>query len=481
MAEISTDGVGSKITMALKTGSGVDIHELATSLSEAEAMPKIDSVTAKKASATVAISGFGVLKNGVAGVRTALKALEDKDALLLNSVSSSNPNSVEVQISSQSVAKAGKTAIQVLALARPEVTEVHNAAGAVFSSASQAISGLTTVTLAVDGTSRAIPIGTATPQGFVDAINAANFAGVTARTMVKAATGGTVSIIVQGKTGLANAFTIGTNLSGSAELSYVQEQAAQNLKLKVNNVEEIYRDNNSPADVIDGVQIICKTSNADGATRNIVVSENTSGLKTSIDGFITAYNDLLTLTDYLTGDKDEEDELAGSLVKDKRTVNSLISRSRELIGLASESASNGFSTFRDIGISNDLSGKISLNESVYSTALKTNFSDIRTMLTGDTNDQPATSLADRGLALQSSAILNTMIDTTGSITTGKVNAEQSVTKYTAELLELQERLENSKKRYLAQFAAMEGLVQRSKNTQDYLTSQFKAMESMYSN
>ena len=189
---------------------------------------------------------------------------------------------------------------------------------------------------------------------------------------------------------------------------------------------------------------------------------------------------MLTLTDYLTGDKDEEDELAGSLVKDKRTVNSLISRSRELIGLASESASNGFSTFRDIGISNDLSGKISINESVYSAALKTNFSDIRTMLTGDTNDQAATSLADRGLALQSSAILNTMIDTTGSITTGKVNAEQSVTKYTAELLELQERLENSKKRYLAQFAAMEGLVQRSKNTQDYLTSQFKAMESMYS-
>ena len=131
---------------------------------------------------------------------------------------------------------------------------------------------------------------------------------------------------------------------------------------------------------------------------------------------------MLTLTDYLTGDKDEEDELAGSLVKDKRTVNSLISRSRELIGLASESASNGFSTFRDIGISNDLSGKISINESVYSTALKTNFSDIRTMLTGDTNDQPATSLANRGLALQSSAIFNTMIDTTGSITTGKVNA-----------------------------------------------------------
>ena len=103
------------------------------------------------------------------------------------------------------------------------------------------------------------------------------------------------------------------------------------------------------------------------------------------------------------------------------------------------------------------------------------------MLTGDTNDQGTGSVVNKGLALQSSTILNTMISTTGAITTGKANAEKSVTRYTAELLQLQERLESSKKRYLAQFAAMEGLVQKSKNTQDYLTSQFKAMESMYSN
>jgi hypothetical protein len=63
MAEISTtDNIGSKITMALKAGSGVDINELATSLSEAESMPTINAVTAKKASATVSISGYGVLK-----------------------------------------------------------------------------------------------------------------------------------------------------------------------------------------------------------------------------------------------------------------------------------------------------------------------------------------------------------------------------------------------------------------------------------
>jgi len=476
MAEISTDGVGSKITMALKTGSGVDIQELATSLSEAEAMPKIDSVTRKKESATVAISGFGVLKNGVEAVRTALKALEDKDSLLTNSVSTSNLNGLEPQISSQSLARAGKYTITISDLARPQVNEINKADGAEFSSASQAISGLTTVTLVSLGVTKAITIGTATPQGIADAINAANFSDIYASVVFKSGT--TATVAVQGKTGKVNDFSISTNLTGGAELNMPKRQGAQDLEMQVNNISGIVRDNNSPDDVIPGVQLICKKK---VNSTNIVVSENTSGLRTSIDGFITAYNDLLTLSDYLTGDKDEEDELAGSLVKDKRTVNSLISRSRELLGLASESGSNGFSTFRDIGINNSLTGRLSIKESVYSAVLKTNFSDIRTMLTGDTNDQGAGSVVNKGLALQSSTILNTMISTTGAITTGKANAEKSVTRYTAELLQLQERLESSKKRYLAQFAAMEGLVQKSKNTQDYLTSQFKAMESMYSN
>lgn len=38
---------GSKITTALKVGTGVDIQELATSLSEAELSPKIGKAEAK--------------------------------------------------------------------------------------------------------------------------------------------------------------------------------------------------------------------------------------------------------------------------------------------------------------------------------------------------------------------------------------------------------------------------------------------------
>jgi len=150
MAEISTDGIGSKITMALKTGSGVDINELATSLSEAEALPQISSVTAKKASATVAISGYGVLTNGVSALQAKLEALEDKDNLLTSSVATSNPNAMEAEIFSQSSASAGTTEVIVHLLARKQVTELTTNGDSQFASATATIGGLTNVTINPD-------------------------------------------------------------------------------------------------------------------------------------------------------------------------------------------------------------------------------------------------------------------------------------------------------------------------------------------
>jgi flagellar hook-associated protein 2 len=480
MAEISTDGIGSKITMALKTGSGVDINELATSLSDAESLPQINSVTAKKASATVAISGYGVLTNGVSALKVKLEALEDKSTFLTSSVSTSNTNAIGAEITSQSLATPGTSEIIIHTLARREVTELKANGGAAFSSATATITGLNKVILTVNGgVATDVLVSNPTPQGIVDAINAANHEGITARTINKLSSGAAVSVLVESKTGVNNNFTISTNLS--SELSQVETQAARDLKLTVNGMPDIYRDNNSPSDVVEGVQLNIKSAAASN-TRRVVVTSNTSALKTSIDGLITTYNDLITLTDYLIGDADPDDELAGSLSTDKRTVNLLLTNARAFLSLPSSSATAEFSTFRDLGITVGIDGKLSLKEAVFSAAVKNSFFDIRTMLTADTDDQLATSISARkGLALDANIALESLINSTGAITTRKASAQKSVTKYTDQLVDLQERLESSKQRYLKQFAAMETLVQRSKNTGDYLTSQFKAMESMYSN
>ena len=66
----TTDSIGSKITQALKAGSGVDIHDLATTLADAETMPQINAITAKKEASTVSLSGLGVLKASVSSFKT---------------------------------------------------------------------------------------------------------------------------------------------------------------------------------------------------------------------------------------------------------------------------------------------------------------------------------------------------------------------------------------------------------------------------
>jgi flagellar hook-associated protein 2 len=191
---------------------------------------------------------------------------------------------------------------------------------------------------------------------------------------------------------------------------------------------------------------------------------------------VEAYNNLIKLTDYLTGESNEEDEIAGSLSKDRATVNGALNKARSLINLTSATSSNGFGTLRNIGINTKLGGEIALNAKVYAAAIKTNFSDVRTMLTGDTNDQTANSVSAKGLALDMSIILDSVTSDAGSITTKESNVQKEIVRYEEQLIALQERFEGVKVRYLKQFAAMETLVQRNKNTGNYLTSQFEAMQ-----
>ena len=103
------------------------------------------------------------------------------------------------------------------------------------------------------------------------------------------------------------------------------------------------------------------------------------------------------------------------------------------------------------------------------------------MLTGDTNNQFASDVGDHGLALDMGTALEALVSDTGSIKAKETTTAAAVAQYEEQLLDLTERLEGIKARYMKQFAAMETLVQRSKNTGSYLEGQFKAMESMYSN
>ena len=481
MAEVtSKDNVGSQITQALSAGSGVNIQELATTLANAESISGISAVNAKKETTEVAISGYAVLKSSVSALMRSFKGLEDSETLLTKTSNSSNASNVDAAVVSQSLAKAGTTQINVSALAQAQQNVIvqNNAA---FASPSATIASgafsLAITTPASSGTTTNIAVSTLTPTGIASAINAqTDTTGVTARLINVSATGTSVKIVLEGKTGAANTFAFSSNLTGAEALGGDAVLLAANLSVTMNGIS-VQRDNNSPSDLVEGMKLTFKTA----STANIVVNEDTSSLKNSLNTMIQAHNDFLTLTDYLVGEADPDDELAGSLSGEKSTINLIKNRIRTALASTSEAASNGIGTLRQIGLETKLGGTLSLKAATFDAIMLTNFDDIRTMLTADTNGQTSFSTSDKGLALTISESLDTLVGETGSIKAKETNAAKDIVRYDEQLVDLNERFESIKARYLKQFAAMETLVQRSKSTGEYLTGQFKAMEGAYSN
>ena len=389
---------------------------------------------------------------------------------------------------SQAAATAGTHRIKVNALARAEQSVLRRYTGSGsgvedFSSLTQQLNGGSTInfTIVVNGSTTNLNNVTDTPQGIIDAVNTTSTTtGVKARALNVTGSGSSFRIVLEGKTGADNAFTFNGHQTANTnnQLSLTQTRSAQNLDVELNGLDNVLRDNNSPTDIIDGVQLNFKVS-GDSYT-NIVVSEDSTSLETKLNSMVESYNNFIQLSNYLTGEKSDDDELAGSLAGEKSTVNLVKNRIRGIIGQTSESASNGLSTLRDLGVTTKLGGEIVLNATTYAAAVKDKLSDIQTMLTNNLTDQDKSDTRNHGLALDITTVLDNITNDQGTITTKETNVTADVARYEKELTDLQERLESIKQRYLRQFVAMESLVQRNKSTGEYLTGQFKAMENMYS-
>jgi flagellar hook-associated protein 2 len=476
----------------MKVGSGVDISELAESLATAETAALISTRTRKKEAASASISGLAILKESLSQVQNALDALTDKGSVVDKSVSSQNDSRLTATITAQSKVQAGTHKFHCRQLARPQVNELTLSGGSSFSSASQVLNSGNAFSLAIasphGASATSVSVSVATPDGIVDAINAANVNGLRAYTLNKLASGDAVVIMLEGKTGAANSFQVtDTNSIGlENQTTSNRIQAATDLKLVMNrtsnadttDAQMVLRDNNSPSDLIEGVQLNFKSATGSGSftTTNIVIAEDKSAFTTAITNVQNAYNAMVDTTGVLTGKLESDSDQAGALKGDKSLVDSLVRQVWQGITAESSTPSSPITSMRQLGVAFDLSGKLTIDKVTFDAAVVSNFTDITKMLTANTNNQSEYSDEAKGLAQDVVNIIEGIINNQGVIESKKTSTSQQVTRYEIELTELQTRYENAKKRYLSQFAAMETLVAKSKSTGDYLTSQFKAMQ-----
>ena len=475
MAETTTTPAagtsGTALVQAMQMGSGVDIQALATALAQAETQPKIDSYTSKKEASTVSVSGYGQLKGSISLVKLAFDNLKDLSGVTNKAVTNSKPATLTASVSNSTNLQTGSYDVVVDQLAQGTITASQS-----FASKTQVLNLASAFTIDFTiGTTSSVSVTSDTPAGIVSAVNAADI-GITARLVNRSATGNDWVVLFEGTTGIENAFTakstpdIGLGEAGN------RLQTAQNSSITVNGLEGIERASNKLSDVIPGLELNVTT--VDSNPVRLSIAEDTSILRAAIDDLVVTYNAFRQTATELTNKNAETGE-AGALAKDKTFVSMLQNQIKGLLDLESSTASGGISTFRDLGMSVQLSGDLKIDEDVFASVISSNLTDVVTMLTANTDNQSDFDGGSKGLALDSSLVLKGMLDTSGPISSRQTTAENRIEDYEAQLADLEKRLAATQQRYISQFAAMESLVQRSKSTGDYLKGQFTAMENMY--
>lgn len=464
--------VSSQVLTTLGVGSGLDVFKLAQDLTDVEKVPKKESIESDITATEASISGYGLVSFQVGQLQKAFEKLNDADEMATSTGSSSNTSAISLT-SLDGAAATGAYDITVTRLAQEQrmISDEYTAATTTLNSSafdiSIAVGSSTTTTTAVT-------VSTPTPAGVVSAINAAS-TGVTA-SLVDTGIGGTnYRIILTGPTGSEGAFT----MTSTPDLGFGDSgntlQAAQDSIINFDGLT-VTRSSNEISDVIAGATISL-TETTSTAVRLNIVSDRTT-LKTNLENVVTAYNDLNTLFTELTAEGSEA-ELGGALADDTSLVRYLKSQIRSALFADSSTTSGSVSALRDLGVSIDKTGNLTLNETTYDAVVASSYDDVVMMLSANTSDQNLFGAESKGLSQDIATILEDFSDSTGVLTTRTSNAEGSLQDYKDELVKLEARMEGVYQRYLTQFSAMESLIASMDTTKDYLEGQLESLSKAY--
>ncbi|MCB1843405.1 MAG: flagellar filament capping protein FliD [Halioglobus sp.] len=382
-------------------GSGLDIEGLVAQLVAAERAPTENRLNRQSALVGAELSAFGTFKGALSSLQDSLASLNTLTSFGKRVSNSSNAEIVG--ITSNGSAINGNYDVSVQQLAR-----AHSLASGSYASPTDSVgtgsltirfgttdyvgpdpgpesyNGFTvnperaSAVITIDGNNNSL-------EGVRDAINAADI-GVNA-TIVNdgsgyrllfssEATGADNSIEISvSDTGDGNS-TDATGLSAlafnSAATNLSQTVAAQDANFTVNGLP-ISSANNVARGVIDGVDLTLK--GLTGATPvTLSVSEDTAGLKETVQSFVEGFNAFLQGTRSLTA-YNATTGVAGALQGDS-SVRSISAQLRQALTSVVDGAGAQINSLSQIGITTTRDGSLAIDETRLDAALENNFDEI---------------------------------------------------------------------------------------------------------
>ena len=321
-----------------------------------------------------------------------------------------------------------------------------------------------------------------TPAGIVAAINTANL-GITAQLVNTGNIATPYRIMVTGASGASNAFSLTSLKTGGGEVTGISFgkilQSSQDATFNVNGMA-MTSSKNTVTDAIAGTTLNFNSITTAGVPANLVFSRDTSSISTKLNALVTAYNDANTMLGVVSDPKSTVETYGATLVGNSM-VGSVRSQMRQLISGNSTTPAGGLTALRDIGFNIDQKGVLSLDKTKLDSALKNNFDNVVTLVTGNRENQSKFSVLPSGVAGEAVKKLTALLETTAPLTTQSTNLTTKISEYKKQLDKLDIRMTDLLARYNKQFATMESMVGQSKSLQTSLKSTFDGMMATYTN
>lgn len=321
-----------------------------------------------------------------------------------------------------------------------------------------------------------------TPAGIVAAINSANL-GITAQLVNTGNIATPYRIMVTGAFGASNAFSLTSLETSGGEVTGISFgkilQSSQDATFNVNGMA-MTSSKNTVTDAIAGTTLNFNSITTAGVPANLVFARDTSSISTKLNALVTAYNDANTMLGVVSDPKSTVETYGATLVGNSM-VGSVRSQMRQLISGNSTTPAGGLTALRDIGFNIDQKGVLSLDKTKLDNALKNNFDNVVTLVTGNRENQSKFSVLPSGVAGEAVKKLTALLETTAPLTTQSTNLTTKISEYKKQLDKLDIRMTDLLARYNKQFATMESMVGQSKSLQTSLKSTFDGMMATYTN
>lgn len=473
-------------------GSGLDINSLVERLMAVERQP-LTALATKKGMIESKISALGQIRSSLDALKTAAQRMTTQDKLLTLKTTVADTSIATVSTSNSATPASFSLEVEQLAsaqkLSSPEFasasSSLGNAAGSVTIEFGTYSAGV--YTLNPDRAAFTVNVEAAkmTPEGIRDVINQANKE--VSASLVNSGTG-VMLVLTNAKTGANQHMRLtvsdpdgnNTDNAGLSQLAYnpaasvgngknmSERVAAQDARVKIDGISITSRTNTLDQSIA-GLTISLLKTNDDSPT-TMTTTRDDSQVKTAVNSFITAYNNLNKLVRDLT--KYDATKREAAILNGESTVRNVLSQVRGL--LSRQYGSTSLPTLSELGITTQSDGSIRLDATKFDSTFSSKRDAVVALFTQSTGGTEGD-----GFAGTVEDLITSLTDNNGLLDARTDGLNASLKNLNSKEDQIEARLSQIEQRYRTQFVTLDRNLNSLQSLSAYLQQQLASIPKPY--